>query len=98
MNTPDDFSQYYAELLDGIYDCADHIVLNAFCGATTGGSGAQLGYRPHQAIRRRGQLGNSNGGRGWWRAGGPLGDGAEGGGFTVLNAAGEGGGDNGSVS
>ena len=30
MNTPDDFSQYHAELLDGIYDCVDRIVLNAF--------------------------------------------------------------------
>jgi hypothetical protein len=31
MNTPDDFSQYHAELLEGIYDCVDRIVLNAFC-------------------------------------------------------------------
>jgi hypothetical protein len=39
MNTPDDFSQYYAELLDGIYDCVDRIVLNAFfpLGQTGGG-------------------------------------------------------------
>jgi hypothetical protein len=27
---PDDLSQYYAELLEGIYDCVDRIVLNAF--------------------------------------------------------------------
>jgi hypothetical protein len=30
MNTPDDLSQYYAELLEGIYDCADRMVLNAY--------------------------------------------------------------------
>src|SRR3974390_1367867 len=30
MNTPDDFSQYHAELLEGVYDCVDRIVLNAF--------------------------------------------------------------------
>ena len=39
MNRPDDLSQYYAELLDGIYDCVDRIVLNAFfpLGQTGGG-------------------------------------------------------------
>jgi hypothetical protein len=39
MNTPDDFPQYHAELLDGIYDCVDRIVLNAFfpLGQTGGG-------------------------------------------------------------
>jgi CRISPR/Cas system-associated endoribonuclease Cas2 len=39
MNTPDDLSQYYAELLDGVYDCVDRIVLNAFfpLGQTGGG-------------------------------------------------------------
>ena len=39
MNTPDDLSQYYAELLDGIYDCVDRMVLNAFfpLGQTGGG-------------------------------------------------------------
>src|ERR1700758_1966947 len=39
MNTPDDFSQYHAELLNGIYDCIDRIVLNAFfpLGQTGGG-------------------------------------------------------------
>src|SRR5215472_15137821 len=30
MTTPDDLSQYYAELLEGIYDCVDRIVVNAF--------------------------------------------------------------------
>jgi hypothetical protein len=30
MNSPDNFSQYHAELLDGIYDCVERIVLNAF--------------------------------------------------------------------
>ena len=39
MNTPDDLSLYHAELLDGIYDCVDRIVLNAFfpLGQTGGG-------------------------------------------------------------
>src|SRR6478672_12609058 len=39
MNTPDDFSQYHAELLEGVYDCVDRIVLNAFfpMGQTGGG-------------------------------------------------------------
>jgi hypothetical protein len=39
MNAPDDLSQYYAELLDAIYDCVDRIVLNAFfpLGQTGGG-------------------------------------------------------------
>jgi hypothetical protein len=39
MNTPNDFSQYYAELLEGTYDCVDRIVLNAFfpMGQTGGG-------------------------------------------------------------
>jgi hypothetical protein len=30
MNTPDDLSQYYTGLLEGIYDCVDRIVLNAY--------------------------------------------------------------------
>ena len=35
----DDFSQYHAELLEGVYDCVDRIVLNAFfpMGQTGGG-------------------------------------------------------------
>jgi hypothetical protein len=39
MNKPDDFSEYYSELLEGTYDCADRIVLNAFfpLGQTGGG-------------------------------------------------------------
>jgi hypothetical protein len=39
MNTPDDLSQYCAQLLDGVYDCVDRIVLNAFFrwGQTGGG-------------------------------------------------------------
>src|SRR3990172_3273432 len=39
MNTPDEFSRYYAELLEGTYDCADRVVLNAYfpVGQTGGG-------------------------------------------------------------
>jgi hypothetical protein len=39
MNTPDEFSRYYAELLEGTYDCVDRLVLNAYfpLGQTGGG-------------------------------------------------------------
>src|SRR5271169_7220288 len=39
MIASDEFSQYYAELLQGTYDCVDRIVLNAFypLGQTGGG-------------------------------------------------------------
>jgi hypothetical protein len=39
MIASDEFSQYYAELLQGTYDCVDRIVLNAFypLGPTRGG-------------------------------------------------------------
>ena len=39
MIAPDDLSRYYAELLEGVYDCVDRIVLNAFfpLGQTGGG-------------------------------------------------------------
>jgi len=35
----DDFSTYYADFLDGTYDCVDRIVLNAYLrmGQTPGG-------------------------------------------------------------
>jgi len=39
MNSPDELSSYYAELLEGTYDCVDRIVLNAYfpMGQTGGG-------------------------------------------------------------
>jgi hypothetical protein len=39
MNTRDEFSRYYAELLEGTYDCVDRLVLNAYfpLGQTGGG-------------------------------------------------------------
>jgi hypothetical protein len=39
MKPCDDFSEYYTELLDGVYDCLDRIVLNAYypLGQTGGG-------------------------------------------------------------
>jgi hypothetical protein len=39
MTASDAFSEYYAELLQGTYDCVDRIVLNAFfpVGQTAGG-------------------------------------------------------------
>ena len=39
MAALDAFSEYYAELLQGTYDCVDRIVLNAFFpfGQTAGG-------------------------------------------------------------
>jgi|SRR5215510_5795263 len=45
MNTPDDFSRYYAELLDGIYDCVDRIVLNAFFSMGQTGGGMRSWWR-----------------------------------------------------
>ena len=45
MNTPDDLSQYYAELLDGIYDCVDRIVLNAFYPLGQTGGGVRCWWR-----------------------------------------------------
>jgi hypothetical protein len=39
MNPPDELSRYYAELLEGSYDCVDRVVLNAYfpMGQTGGG-------------------------------------------------------------
>ena len=39
MNSTDELSSYYAELLEGTYDCVDRIVLNAYfkMGQTGGG-------------------------------------------------------------
>lgn len=39
MNIPDEFSRYYAELMEGVYDCVDRIVVNAYfpMGQTGGG-------------------------------------------------------------
>lgn len=39
MNAADNFSAYYAELLEGRYDCVDRMVLNAYypMGQTGGG-------------------------------------------------------------
>src|SRR5262245_31520340 len=41
MNTPDDLSQYYAELLEGVYDCVDRIVLNVFFPLAQAGGGVR---------------------------------------------------------
>jgi len=45
MNTPDDLSQYYAELLEGIYDCVDRVVLNAFFSLGQTGGGMRSWWR-----------------------------------------------------
>jgi hypothetical protein len=39
MNRPDEFSRYYAELIEGRYDCVDRLVVNAYfpMGQTGGG-------------------------------------------------------------
>ena len=39
MNPTDELSSYYAELLEGTYDCVDRVVLNAYfpMGQTGGG-------------------------------------------------------------
>jgi hypothetical protein len=51
MNTPDDFSQYHAELLDGIYDCVDRIVLNAFFPLGQTGGGMRRNHRPSAGLK-----------------------------------------------
>jgi hypothetical protein len=45
MNAPDDLSQYYAELLEGIYDCVDRVVLNAFFSMGQTGGGMRSWWR-----------------------------------------------------
>ena len=39
IDTMDEFSEYYSDYLDGIYDCADRIVLNGYfrLGCSPGG-------------------------------------------------------------
>jgi hypothetical protein len=45
MNTKDDFSEYYQELLDGQYDCVDRIVLNAYFGFAQSPGGFRMWWR-----------------------------------------------------
>ena len=45
MNTSDDFSRYYAELLEGTYDCADRVVLNAYFPVGQSGGGLRSSWR-----------------------------------------------------
>jgi hypothetical protein len=45
MSTPDEFSEYYAELLEGSYDCADRIVLNAYFPMGQSGGGLRTWWR-----------------------------------------------------
>jgi hypothetical protein len=45
MTASDDFSQYYAELLQGTYDCVDRIVLNAFYPLGQTGGGVRTWWR-----------------------------------------------------
>ena len=45
MNAKDDFSIYYAELLEGIYACVDRIVLNAYFAMGQTGGGLRTGWR-----------------------------------------------------
>jgi hypothetical protein len=41
----DQFSEYYADHLDGTYDCIDRIVLNAYCQLIQGGGGFRTWWR-----------------------------------------------------
>ena len=45
MADRDDFSSYYAELLDGIYDCVDRIVLNGYYPLGMSGGGFRTWWR-----------------------------------------------------
>lgn len=45
MNAMDDFSTYYAELLEGTYDCVDRIVLNAYFAMGQTGGGLRTWWR-----------------------------------------------------
>jgi hypothetical protein len=45
MNRPDEFSRYYADLLEGTYDCVDRIVLNAYFGLGQSGGGLRSWWR-----------------------------------------------------
>jgi hypothetical protein len=45
MKSRDDFSDYYAELLDGVYECLDRIVLNAYYPMGQSGGGMRTWWR-----------------------------------------------------
>ena len=45
MHAPDDLSEYYAELLEGSYECVDRIVLNAYYRLGQMGGGVRLWWR-----------------------------------------------------
>lgn len=45
MTPPDDFSEYYADLLDGSYDCVDRLVLRAYCPPLQTGGGFRCWWR-----------------------------------------------------
>jgi hypothetical protein len=52
MNPTDELSSYYAELLEGTYDCVDRVVLNAyFPMGQTGGGSARGGGNSTAATR-----------------------------------------------
>ena len=53
MNPTDELSSYYAELLEGSYDCVDRVVLNAYfpMGQTGGGGSARGGGNSTAATR-----------------------------------------------
>jgi hypothetical protein len=45
MKTHDEFSDYYANLLDGRYDCVDRIVLNGYFRLAQQGGGFRHWWR-----------------------------------------------------
>jgi hypothetical protein len=50
MNPTDELSSYYAELLEGTYDCVDRVVFNAYfpMGQTGGGAPHVVAATPRQ--------------------------------------------------
>ncbi len=45
MRNPDEFSRYYAELIEGSYDCVDRIVVNAYFSMGQTGGGLRTWWR-----------------------------------------------------
>ena len=45
MKPTDDFSQYYAEHMEGVYECVDRIVINAYNPLGQNGGGFRYWWR-----------------------------------------------------
>ena len=52
MNPTDELSSYYAELLEGTYDCVDRVVLNAYFPMRQTGGGLRTWWRQSPFLTR----------------------------------------------